>query len=225
MGGFDSHDIYRFTVAEARTVNLALVDRTEGIDYTIVADLDGDGVWESGETLETIDSNGSGNLTISEDLAPGVYHIVIRGNLSSHSTRYTLLLSSPLLLITPVVDPGESLNDAYDLGVLDGVGIEEHDVVGGFDSHDIYRFTVAEARAVVVSATDRTEGADLRIIEDLDGDGFIDSGEIIAIIDSNGSGNLVLNVNLMPGVYHIVIRGRLSSHSTRYTLGVTSSLL
>ena len=97
--------------------------------------------------------------------------------------------------------------------------------MGGFDSHDIYRFTVAEARAVVVSATDRTEGADLRIIEDLDGDGFIDSGEIIAIIDSNGSGNLVLNVNLMPGVYHIVIRGRLSSHSTRYTLGVTSSLL
>ena len=115
------------------------------------------------------------------------------------STAYRLEVTSTPLAITPTEEPGGTLDEAYDLGVLGGATIEEFEVVGGFDEIDVYRFTILEAREVTVNLTDRSEGAGLEFVADLDGNGLVATGEKLIDTWNTGSGDITGIEDLAPG--------------------------
>ena len=69
--GIGDTDVYRFQLAEARTVDIALTNRVDGIRLWIVADFDTDGFFDVNETMETIQATGSGDISSSADLPSG----------------------------------------------------------------------------------------------------------------------------------------------------------
>lgn len=223
LGGHDQSDVYRFTVQQGRSVNVAVTGRTEGIQCWLIADKDGDGVFSGGEELEYVGSGGSNDLSVGEDLGPGTYYIWLAGWSDSNATRYSLSLTSTLLPVTPSQDPGESLPDAYELGVSGSSLIEVFDVVGGYDFGDVYHFSVSSARVATVTVTGRTEGVQCWLVADVDGDGVFGGLDELEYAGSGGANDLALGEDLVPGGYFIWISPWGSADSTRYTLRVTSA--
>ena len=224
VGGFDSIDVLSFTLSEARNVNINVVDRTEGVNVWLLADIDDDGFFDNDETLVFIDSSRATNIALAEDLVPGTYHLWITPDGSDDSTRYTLQISAIALPSLPM-DPGESFSLAYDLGTISDATVEEQDVLGGFDTDDVFSFIITETRNVNVNVFGRTEGVRVWLASDNDNDGIFDNSETIRFSSHFGTANVSLIADLMPGMYFIWIKPDGSDDSTRYTLRLTSQII
>src|SRR6185503_15594996 len=76
-GAYDIGDLYRFTVTEAMSVSISMLERTDGILMQLWADLDGNGAGNGNEALLSSGTAAATDFTVSKDLVPGVYHISI----------------------------------------------------------------------------------------------------------------------------------------------------
>jgi hypothetical protein len=223
LGGHDQYDVYRFSVTQGRSVNLAVTGRTEGIQYWLIADTDGDGVFSGGEDLEYAGSSGANDLSVGEDLAPGTYFVWFAGWSEESATRYTLTMTSSLLNVTTSQDPGDSLPESYELGVSGGGTIEVSDIIGGYDVNDVFHFSVTQPRVATITVTGRNEGAQVWLVADANGDGIAGGDEVLEYAGAGGSSDLAVGEDLVPGDYFVWVSVWSPSDSTRYTLRVTSA--
>jgi hypothetical protein len=224
IGAYDGNDVYKFTVTQARAVTLSLTGRTEGGQLWLVADKDGNGIFDSNDDLAYNGTSGNGDFSIFEDLAPGSYFAWVSTYSSDDSSRYTLRLTSSALPSLPA-DPGGSLPTAHDVGVVGDAAVLRTDMIGGYDGNDVYRFTINQYRGVTVTLTGRTEGAQLWIVADKDGDGIFDTNEDMSYDGTSGSGDLSVSEDLSPGTYFAWVTTYSNDDSTRYTISILSGVL
>jgi len=221
IGGFDDTDYFSFELTETREVSVTLTGRTEGAQIWLIADKNGNGVFESVEQQEYAGTSGSGDLSLAEDLVPGIYFLRVQTWDSNDSTRYTLRVTSVPLAALPL-DPGSTFGTAHHLGVIDvGVPATVQDLVGGYDGVDVYRFEAGSTGVFTATLAGRTEGAQIWLVRDLDGDGIFDGNEDLDYAGTSGSGNLAVSANLTGGLtYFLWIETWDSNDSTRCTLSV-----
>ncbi|MEM7552746.1 MAG: S8 family serine peptidase [Cyanobacteria bacterium P01_A01_bin.84] len=109
------------------------------------------------------------------------------------------------------VEPGESLNTAYDIGVLDG-NITITDYIGGIDTNDYFSFTLNDVSHFQLTLSDLT--ADAIILQLLDS-----NGNIIAS-STNSNDDETINLQLAADNYYVRVYPY--SGSTNYNLNLST---
>ncbi|MCH6258918.1 Ig-like domain-containing protein, partial [Puniceicoccaceae bacterium K14] len=100
VGSADVRDYYRFEVTELSRFDATLSGVLEDSYLYLGFDEDGDGVWDSGETMESSTSTGIADKTLTETLVPGVYFFQVTRRGSAYNTTYQLDMS-----LTKLADP------------------------------------------------------------------------------------------------------------------------
>ncbi|MCH6259407.1 PPC domain-containing protein, partial [Puniceicoccaceae bacterium K14] len=211
---------YRFEVTELSRFDATLSGVLEDSYLYLGFDEDGDGVWDSGETMESSTSTGIADKTLTETLVSGVYFLQVTRRGLAYNTSYTLDMGiTALTQPTTLSDPGtySDLSGAYDLGVLGLVPLSVIESVGSNDAYDVYRFSVERIVDIDISVAGVSEDADLYLGFDDNGDG-VWSGDTIT--SSTQSGDDQISYVLVPGEYFIGVQRDGFASNTTYTLEV-----
>ena len=224
LGNPDPADVYRFEVTQATAVTAALSGRTDGAQIWLLADKDGDEVHDDADTLAYAGAFGSNDLTVAEDLSPGVYYVRIGPWNNDDGSRYTLTITPEVLPAQPL-DPGNSLPTALNIGELTTERVFQDIYTHGVDGVDGYRFEVTQATAVTAALSGRTDGAQIWLLADKDGDEVHDDADTLAYAGAFGSNDLTVAEDLSPGVYYVRIGPWNNDDGSRYTLTITPEVL
>jgi Ca2+-binding RTX toxin-like protein len=127
---------------------------------------------------------------------------------------------------------GETTNTARDLGNLTGTSRQLYDMVGNpfrvsySDASDLYKFTLDKTSLINLSLsipsiyTAPLFDANLRIVKDTNGDGFITDNEVL--LSSSNPGDDSLNMTLTAGTYYAQVLQ--NGNYTSYKLDLNSDL-
>ncbi|CCI14433.1 hypothetical protein MICAE_2560001 [Microcystis aeruginosa PCC 9806] len=91
--------------------------------------------------------------------------------------------------------------------------------MGSNDTSDFYRFSVFGSRQLTAVVNGLSSDADLRLIRDIDSDGILDAGELVASSTNLGTSPESINRLLGTGDYYLQVYQ--FSGDTNYNLGVT----
>jgi hypothetical protein len=125
-------------------------------------------------------SSGFNVYNFSESYATAVDAKV--SNLTSEAGVFTVsktsdgLLFGGLSIAAVVPDPGNTLGTAYNVGTLSGTRTF-NDAVGSTDTSDIYLFSLSGTSNFNLALTGLSNDADVRLIQDINGNGIIDSND------------------------------------------------
>ena len=202
----DATDLYKFKVTETVPVNLqlqiaqGLTPPTFDADLQLARDTNNDGFIQAGEVIAS--SALSGTDKINTTLTAGTYYAVVKQH--GAYTSYQLDLNSDPDNVAGDAQSYKNMTKARDLGQLAG----ERYVRGGFglsDISDFYKFKMETAGTFTASTTKeyaRYGGVNLSIVKDANGNGKVDSGEIIKTGVST-SGNAKISASLAAGTYFL----------------------
>jgi len=198
VGGGDTNDYYRIDLAQAGAFTLNLNGMGANADAQLLN--------SGGTVLATSALNGTAAESISRALSAGTYYARVYPR-SGNNTNYTLDLS-----LTPADSAGDSLSSGRNLGALVG-GQSVSDWVGGFDSNDYYRFTLAQTSAVTLSLSGLAANADLEL---LDG-----AGTVLRSATGAGTAAEAISVSLAAGDY--AVRVFANGGDTGYNLSLAAT--
>ncbi len=120
-------------------------------------------------------------------------------------------------------DPGNSLSTARNVVGVENGSINLTDFVGLGDSSDFYRFDINTKSNFNLRLDGLRADADVKLIQDKNRNGVVDSGESIAISLESGTVPDVINVpNLAPGTYYVQVYSFLNN-STNYNLNLSAT--
>ena len=223
-GEGDQVDYYRFTLAEAKRVVLGLRQQDADADM-FLEDADGNELYGS-------TASGTDNEVIAGTLLAGTYYVRVESQeagVNAHVFRYGVSAPDVGALAalqeqqgTPetVSEPdGEDLSDdtragATDFGditLLTGPRFPRGTLNGEGDQVDYYRFTLTEAKRVVLGLRQQDADADM-FLEDSDGDELYGS-------TASGTDNEVIAGTLLAGTYYVRVESQetgVNAHVFRY---------
>jgi Bacterial pre-peptidase C-terminal domain len=90
----DPVDYYRFTLNTTSTVNIYLGGLADDLDLALIQDTNGNGVVDSGDTLQQSLNAGTQADTISRTLAPGTYYVQVRQGSNISNSAYKIDFSA-----------------------------------------------------------------------------------------------------------------------------------
>jgi|GEM_PF-2281776 len=220
VGVTDPVDFFRFTISENSDVGFTFRGLSETVSVDLIADLNGNGVVDSGERVDR-GSGGSSGGSFSEALPNGTYFVLVETFFSNRSTNYELNLNVVPRPGNVTPDPGETLNTAFNLGSLSGTRTLR-DYVGVLDNElDIYRFTLTQNTDVGFTFSGLSESVSVGLIADRNGNGVIDSGERIDSGNGGSSGGSFSEA-LPAGTYFVAVETFFSNRSTQYELSLNA---
>jgi hypothetical protein len=220
----DPIDIYQFTVNGGPFIFNALLaaDRdpnppaTEpNFDLDIIRDANGNGVVDSGEILVS-GTNAAGHENIFSDAqVSDTYYVRVR-RVESEGP-YTLML-----FVRNSDIGGNSLATATNFGNFFG-RTEFADSVSSFDPNDIFKFSLTAQGTITASFPSTGIGSDpdLQLIQDANGNGVIDSGEILASGTHLILGGVSLSRTVAAGTYYLNVKW-VPRATTTYHLTLTA---
>jgi hypothetical protein len=222
VGTNDDFDFYTFDLTQNSDLNL-IFDSESALTVSLIADLNNNGVVDSGETVFS-SSTFSGNTVSRFVSLPNDTYVIQVERAFSNSANYDLTLIETSRPGTVATDPGNTIGDALDLGSITG-SIQLNDYVGVLDEFDFYQFTLDRNSDVSISVQgiqSSSTNFSISLIADLNSNGIVDSGETI-VGGGVGSGGRTFNAPLPDGSYLTVISPFFSSQSFQYekTLTVT----
>ena len=149
-------------------------------------------------------------VLLSSGVLPGLQSTEVQA--SSSSVLTSNLPTTSNLLTTSVVKPitytwftDNTLNTAQNLGSLSGT-MSLTGQVGSTDTTDFYKVSITSNR-LNISLTGLAADADLRLIQDINNNGVVDYGEILASSSRSGLQDDTINVSgLTAGNYFIEVR-------------------
>lgn len=120
-------------------------------------------------------------------------------------------------------DPGNSISTARNIVGVENGSISLTDFVGLGDSHDFYRFDINTKSNFNLRLDGLRADADVKLIQDRNRNGIVDSGETLDYSLEIGTVPDVINVsNLAPGTYYVQVSSFLSN-STNYNLNLSAT--
>jgi|GEM_PF-968057 len=217
VGNTDADDFYRFTLNSDRSVGVFLDGLSADADIQLIRDFNNNGIADSSDILAESIRAGSASEAIFSNLSAGTYFVRVLQ--FSGNTNYSLTL-------TPLVDgAGSTLGTAANLGTLSG-SRTVNDVIGAIDPSDIYRFSLNTSSRLNLELDGIDAYANAQIIQDLNGNGLIDSNEILAATTRNISdlGSSSLAATLNAGNYFVRVLPS-NNANTRYSLNLTTTAI
>ena len=198
ISALDPSDYYRFNLDAPSDFMLTLSHPANDADVRLVQDANGNGERDDGETI--FDPNE--NETISLLLETGTYFVEVYDDPRVvGGTSYTLSLSATEIINpNPPADPGETPADAFDLGLLS----EEQTLnafISALDPSDYYRFNLDAPSDFMLTLSHPANDADVRLVQDANGNGERDDGE--TIFDPNE--NETISLLLETGTYFVEV--------------------
>jgi len=198
VGSTDSTDVYKFTLNSVSNFSTLLntTQSTGDVTMSLIYDENNNGIANpAGDFIGgvfTSGSDGGAALGIDKTLGAGTYYLIVNQKKLVDNTTYALNLfvNNTVAGITPTVDPGLTLGTASNLGELNRT-ITAKQFVGAADRSDVYRFTLAQERNIIISYAGSPELVALRLGIDRDNNGFLNPVE-----DLNDNKILDLNEDL-----------------------------
>jgi Bacterial pre-peptidase C-terminal domain len=204
----DSLDAYRFSLNAISNLTVNVSGLTSPANGLLIRDTNNDGVFDAGDTVQQVFfGNGSVNLT---GLAAGNYFMNMFRN--GGDTSYTLSLTPD--------SAGNSLFAARDLG--SNIGRVVTDSLGATDGIDYYRFTLTSTSAVDIGITGLAADLDLAVVRDYNGNGVVDSGEVLLLSVNRGNSPDRVTGTLAAGTYYVQVNPYIGASSPyKLELGIT----
>lgn len=249
VGGTDTADFYRVNVGRSARVTVATGNVSGGsVETSLVYDVNGNNVVDSNDVI------GTGNV-ITKALGAGTYFVGVTPT-SGQNVTYTLRLEEIAVAgVTGTPDPAMGLTDATDLGALrTSLNVQQlvspsdttkPQLVGTFDSTDIYRFTLENYVnfSALLNSSQLTGEVTMSLIYD-DGDprnggtevddrnrianpgedrGGVIGGDFLGGVftgSSAGGSALAINKDLGAGTYYLAVTQREIADGTTYNLNL-----
>lgn len=216
LGTADTSDMFRLNLGADTPLSLTLTGALNTARLRLVKDKNNNGFIDSGEVLA---SSSAGNLEKSlniRNLSQGNYHIQVCG---SANTPYTLGMAPQSNFAVR----------EFDLGTLGDTIVTRTGSVHDFNTSDIYSFTLADARHVSLALTGFAGDPDLRIARDANGNGLIETPEMISYSSRRQAGideSITLN-HLAAGTYLVQVtqHAGTSNYTMRLSTGYPTDLL
>ena len=212
----DPQDVFEFRLNQTSNINIAVTDITAGddADLTLFRDSNFNGVFDSADQ-EIASSFRGGNNDDSINLADqvtGLYFAQVERFApdSSGSVSYDIALSTS--------DPSNILHTEEDFGNL-SADRSRSGFVGNTDTTDTYEFSIGLFEGVDISLTGLSSDADLRVIQDSNNNGLVDStDEVIGTSTRGGSLSESISDIDLSGDYFVQVYQ--FSGDTSYTLNL-----
>jgi trimeric autotransporter adhesin len=217
VGNTDADDFYRFSLNSDRSIGIFLNGLSADADIQLIRDFNTNGIVDSSDVLAESSRAGSASEAIFNNLSAGTYFVRVLQY--SGNTNYSLTL-------TPLVDrAGSTLGTAANLGTLSS-SRTVNDVIGAIDPSDIYRFSLNASSRLNLELDGIDAYANAQIIQDLNGNGLIDSNEILGATtrDISDIGASSLSATLNPGNYFVRVLPS-DDANTRYRLSLTTTAI
>jgi hypothetical protein len=119
--------------------------------------------------------------------------------------------------VSPVTDPGSSLQTAYNMGNLLGKATLS-DFVGATDQDDFYRFFLDSPSNINLALSGLTDATSLRLFVDLNQNSQIEAGEELSISSGTAASPPSISKTLGPGLYYVDVVTGSSFSNTLYNL-------
>lgn len=206
-------DTYRFTFSGGN-LNLSLAGLTADADISLILDGNGNGAIDAGETIASSYQWGSSDESINlGSLVAGTYFAQIYQYSGETSYRFSLSSEAMSNLV-----PTEVM-----VGTLSG-SRDFKGIVHNGNTSDTYRFNLATTSAFVLSLSDLSSDADVRLIRDGNGNGIVDAGEVVAQSFNPGNNNERISVaGLAAGDYLVQVSQY--GGDTLYSLSMSASVV
>jgi hypothetical protein len=203
----DRNDYFQIQLAERSILNLSLTRLSADADLELLS--------STGSVLNSSFNAGSTSEQLSQILNAGTYYIRVL-SFDNILTNYDLRISD-----TPTVATDDTLATARSL-TLGATPLTITDFVGDGDRNDYYRFSLSSGNALNLSLTQLTSDIDLELIRDINGNGTVDSGDVVARSVRAGSNDESITLaNLAVGTYFV--RVYQFSGNSNYTLRLSTS--
>ena len=184
VGDQDGSDYWTFTLDAWTDVVVTLSGLSSDIDIALI-DPDGDFIAES-------IAGGSADELMEATLGPGQYYIEVY--VFDGDSLYDLLVEGFPAEPPPLDSAGDTLDDAADLGVLNGL-IEVTEFVGPADQGDMFRFEMPADGSVTVQLSDLESDVDVELLDDF--------GSTLGSSAAGGSDPEVIETDVSAGTYFV----------------------
>lgn len=179
-------DVFEFSISSTSKINLSLHDITTGddADLRLYQDSNFNGLFDSSDLLVASSRRGS-NLddSINYQASGGTYFAQVERYApgSSGSVFYDLDLSatslySPSNLLPNEVQVGDLASDRTYSGRVNNT-----------DTSNVYSFSLGFYEGVNISLTGLSADADIRLIQDTNGNDIVDTGEVVGSSSRGGT--------------------------------------
>ncbi len=230
----NSADNYSFYIGSTSGVSLYLTGLSSDADLRLIRDVNSNGIVDDGEEVARSAAGGSTYESLSlQGLAFGRY--IAQVAQFSGSTAYTLTLNANSGL-NDAIESNNTLATAADIG---GVG-RSGNLVGSrsykgwvvgdtknpyFDRNDFQRFSIGTSSNFTATLTGLTGDADLQLIRDVNFNGIVDAGEVIAFSAKGGALSESISLtNLTAGTYYLQVSAY-ASNVTPYVINFSANAI
>jgi hypothetical protein len=200
VGSVDTDDYYRFSLAGQSNFSLTMSGLSNNADVSLLD--------VNGAVITSSTNGGTSAEAISRTLGAGTYYV--RAYRFSGDTNYTLALSATAA--APPDGAGNSVAAARNLGTLSGTQTF-NDWVGGVDTDDYYRFSLAGQSNFSLTMGGLSNDADVSLLDV--------NGAVIASSVNGGTSAEAINRTLGAGTYYV--RAYRFSGDTNYTLALSAT--
>ncbi len=212
---FDDTDqtaYYQFTLNQNSdfSANISSITRTPS--FTLLTDINKDGIVQDTERIRGSSFPTSGRFF--RPLTAGAYFIQLSvPSFISNTVDYSVQLAATERRSNLVSDPGNSIDQAFDLGIV-SAELSLKDYIGELDDSDFYKLTLPENGnlAVVVDEEGNDRINTIRIISDRNNNRIFDRGEDIV---RRSNVRDVLSTDLPAGDYFIEVDGATTNYDLR----------
>ncbi len=213
VGVADNEDDYSFTIDSSRDVTASLSGLSGYANVEIIQDYNHNGLIDNGDVLlQSYNTNSS--VSIHQRLPAGTYFARVQQD--GPDVFYTMSLTAP----AAPVDPGNTPGAAKNLGALGTSGtVNVSDWVGVADNEDDYSFTINSSRDVTASLSGLSGYANVEIVQDVNGNGLIDNGDVL-IQSYNTNSSVSVHQRLPAGAY--IARVQQDGPDVFYTMSLTT---
>ncbi|MBW4423324.1 MAG: pre-peptidase C-terminal domain-containing protein [Nostoc desertorum CM1-VF14] len=217
VGDSDPQDTFSFSLASSGNINVALTGLSADIDVSVFQDFNGNGIVDTGDTQLATSSRGGtsdDSINIANQVA-GAYVAEVN-RFSGNNSNYDLSLSTTTFRSASNLLPSDVL-----VGSLTSF-TSFNDSLSNNDTSDIYNFVVNTAGSFTFTL-DPVESVDpdLRLIQDINNNLVVDSGEVITISSFGSGSNDVITNFLNPGDNYFVQVYQFSGDPINYSLTAT----
>jgi hypothetical protein len=213
----ESTDVFQFSLASTRNINLALTDISTGddADLRLYRDSNNNGVLDSSDELvksSSLGGNHDDSINVAAQAAGTYFAEVSRYDLgSSGDVSYNLQLSSTPS--SPTTSPSNLLPTEFEVGSLNNLPDQSYsnsEAVGNNDTADVYHFTLDNngfgyGYDFDLKLTGLSSDADVRLIRDLNRNGIVDTGEEISRSQLGGTTSESLGREIGYGDYFVQV--------------------
>jgi RHS repeat-associated protein len=193
---------YKFTLAENSTINLKLSELNQDVNVTLLS--------SHGSTIASAAKSGNVDENIAQNLRAGVYYLRayrgFGGGLFATPTNLTFKLDASVTSLgaVPSDNPGSSIDQSQDLGILKAEVVSATDFLGNFnnlsnDFTDYYKFTLVDNSTVNLKLSGLSQDANLVLLNS--------NGSTILSSSNTASSDENISRNLPKGTYYVRVDG------------------